>query len=171
MAEKSPARFSLRIPAEYKLAKERENFVWIRNFTPEIDKNIVIYYTDYTSEEVFEDQGIFELRKDIANTYLVDIEDTTIYMTTETLVPLHTEKVNFNGKYAVETRGLWRLSDSSLGGPFLSYVFVDEELNRLYYVEGYVASPGKNKRQSIRELETILWTFKTQEEMKTKSKS
>lgn len=161
--------FNLKIPAGYKLAKEEDDFIWIRNYTPQIDKNIVIYYRDYTSENVFEDQGIFDLRKEMSSTYLMDIEDTTIYMTTETLVPLHTEKVNFNGMYAVETRGLWRLSDSSLGGPFLSYVFVDENINRLYYLEGYVASPGKNKRQTIRELETILWTFKTLSQPKPKS--
>lgn len=156
--------FFLNIPAGYKLAKERENFLWIRHYTRDIDKNLLIYYQEYDDENVFEDQSIFELREKIAGRYLRDIEDTTIYMVTETLVPLTTKKINFDGKYAVETRGLWKLSDISMGGPFLSYIFVDEKRNRLYYIEGYVASPGKTKRETIRELEIILKTFKTREE-------
>ncbi|MFW5760848.1 MAG: DUF4837 family protein [Cyclobacteriaceae bacterium] len=164
--------FFLNIPGDYKLAKERDNFLWIRHYTQAIDKNLVIYYQDYDDENVFEDQSIFELREKIAGRYLRDIEDSTIYMVTETLVPLSTKKINFGGKYAVETRGLWKLSDMSMGGPFLSYIFVDENRRRLYYIEGYVASPGKTKRETIRELEIILKTFKTREEyQELKSKS
>jgi hypothetical protein len=86
-------------------------------------------------------------------------------MTTETLIPIETEQVNFGNKYAVETRGLWKLTNNTMGGPFLSYIFVDEELNRLYYIEGYVYSPGKDKRNSMKEIEAILTTFKTQSEL------
>ena len=82
-----------------------------------------------------------------------------------------TRKISFNKKYAVEARGLWKLSDETRGGPFLSYIFVDEELNRLYYLEGYVDSPGRNKRDFIRELEVILSTFKTESELQTEKQS
>jgi len=156
--------FYLKIPANYKLAKERDNFLWIRHYNHDIDKNLLIYHQEYDDESVFEDQNIFELREKISQQYLRDIEDTSIYMVTETLVPITTKKINFDGKYAVETRGLWKLSDISMGGPFLSYLFVDEKRNRLYYIEGYVASPGKTKRLTMRELEIILNTFKTREE-------
>ena len=152
--------FTLRIPSGYELAKEEDNFVWIR-MLGEVDKSIVVYYEPYTSENIFEEEEIVALRDKIASEYLVDIEDSSIFMTTETFVPPQSERVNFDGKYAVETRGLWKLSDSTLGGPFISYVLVDEALNRLYYIEGYVASPGQNKRAAIRELEVILKTFET----------
>jgi len=156
--------FYLNIPADYKLAKETDNFLWIRHYTHEMDKNILIYHQEYDDEKIFEDQSIFELREKLVRQYLRDIEDTTIFMLTETLMPLSTKKINFDGKYAVEARGLWKLSDISMGGPFLSYIFVDENRNRLYYIEGYVASPGKTKRETIREMEIILKTFKTREE-------
>jgi len=164
--------FYLKIPANYKLAKERDNFLWIRHYNHDIDKNLLIYHQEYDNESVFEDQNIFSLREKIAQKYLRDIEDTSIYMVTETLVPITTKKINFDGKYSIETRGLWKLSDISMGGPFLSYLFVDEKRNRLYYIEGYVASPGKTKRLSMRELEIILNTFRTREEyMEIKEKS
>jgi len=42
----------------------------------------------------------------------------------------------------------------------VSYIFVDQSTNRLYYLDGFVVSPGKNKRESLRELDVILKTFK-----------
>lgn len=161
-------QFSLKVPGPYDLAKDEENFVWLRQLG-QIDKSVFVYYEPYTSESVFEEQGFLNLRKKIGQTLLVDIQNPSIYMETESLVPPVLRQVNLNGKYAIEARGLWKLSDGSLGGPFISYVFVDEDLNRLYYIEGYVASPGRDKRETIRELEVILNTFKTESELKQAS--
>ena len=54
-----------------------------------------------------------------------------------------------------------------MGGPFISYVLVDEELDRVYYLDGFVYSPSKDQREFIRELETILRTFRTESEIPT----
>jgi hypothetical protein len=156
--------FYINVPANYDLAKEGENFVWIRQLGAD-DKSVFVYYEPYESEKVFEEEGIFKLREKVVRSQLVDIERPSIYMTTETLIPLHLQRINMNGKYAVEVRGLWKLSDNTRGGSFLSYVFVDEELNRLYYIEGFLANPGRNKREPMRELEIILSSFKTAAEM------
>jgi hypothetical protein len=156
--------FYLNVPANYELAKEDENFVWIRQLGAD-DKSIVVYYEPYVSEQVFEEEGILRLRERMANANVIDIENPSIFMTTETLIPLHMERINMNGKYAVEARGLWKLSDNSRGGAFVGYVFVDEELNRLYYIEGFLANPGRSKREPMRELEIILSSFRTQAEV------
>ncbi len=60
----------------------------------------------------------------------------------------------------METRGLWKLKNNSRGGPFLSYIFVDEPTNRLYYLEGFIMGPGVDKkREFMRQLEAILTSF------------
>jgi hypothetical protein len=66
--------------------------------------------------------------------------------------------VNLNGNYALETRGLWKYSNNSRGGAFVSYLFADEQEGALYYLEGYLDNPGKDKREPIRLIETILGT-------------
>ena len=76
-------------------------------------------------------------------------------------MPYYTQEINLNGNYAFELRGLWKLSDISAGGPFVSYTTVDEKLGRLYYIEGYVYRPSDDKRDWIREMDTILQTFQT----------
>ena len=159
-------QFSLRIPANYDLVFNKENFVWIRQMDTDVDKNIFISYQDYASDEIFKDENILKLRNIEVKKLGTDTDD-VVYMTTETLIPIETEQINFGNKYAVETRGLWKLTNNTMGGPFLSYIFVDEELNRLYYIEGYVYSPGKDKRSYMKELEAILTTFRTQSELQT----
>ncbi len=37
---------------------------------------------------------------------------------------------------------------------------VDEKTNRLYYIEGFLYSPGKAQRDTMREIMAILNTFK-----------
>lgn len=162
-------QFNIRIPFGYELVplEEGENFVWIRQLGQEVDKSVVVYYEDYTSEEAFKPDNIIALRNRITEKYIADSE--TVHMVLQEQVPVEFDTVNFNGKFAVEARGLWKLNNNSMGGPFLSYTFVDENLGRLYYLEGFVYSPGEKKRPHIREIETILHTFRTEAEYKEKN--
>lgn len=168
--------FSLRVPFGYDvvpLANDAEDFVWLRQLG-EIDKNIVVTFQDYTSEDAFDPKNILAFRQQQLGQHIVDDpQDPTAYMTVQRVVPkeagveldtitlVEHDTVTFQGRFAVETRGLWRLSNDSMGGGFLGYTFVDEAQGRLYYIEGYVYSPGEKKRPSIRELEAILRTFST----------
>ena len=56
-------------------------------------------------------------------------------------------------------KGVWKTNNLSVGGTFVSYTFVDEETNRLYYVEGFVIHPNEDHRELIREMESLITTF------------
>lgn len=150
--------FSLKIPYGYDMAKNLRDFVWIRFLDPEFEKNVFVHYRPYRSQSPFE--APLKFRERITSTYMRDSEKPQIYMTLQDF-PATENEVNFNGKYAKETRGLWKLSDISAGGAFLSYIFVDESQNRIYYLEGYVYAPSTDKRAFMREMEVILSTFKS----------
>ncbi len=151
--------FKMRIPYGFELVKNQDQFVWIRQLDNEIDKNIIVYHEPYESQAIFED--ITSLRSKVTEKYLRDIEKDHLYITFQKELPFITEQVNFKGNFAVETRGLWKTSDSTNGGPFLSYTFVDKDLNRLYYIEGYVYAPSKDKRDLMLEMQVILRTFES----------
>ncbi len=74
-------------------------------------------------------------------------------------------ETTLEGKYARKIKGLWKTNNLAMGGPFVGLSFVDESLNRIYYIEGFLYSPGKRQRELIRELETILKTFRTKAEL------
>ncbi len=152
-------RYELQIPFGWNLAKDLNDFIWLRRLEPDSELNVFIHEAPYQDQSVFNDIGTY--RDKITEQYLMDGEKPTIYITRQQQVNVFTERVNFDGKFGLEARGLWRISDNSGGGPFVSYTLVDEGGTLLYYIEGYVYAPGGKKKKLIREVEAILSTFKT----------
>lgn len=155
--------FDVQVPYGYDLAKNQRDFIWIRLLDPEYEKNIFVHYRPFNSRDPFED--VLAFREEITSSYMRDVQKPDIFMTLQN-ENMNIREVNFKGKYAKELRGLWKLSDISGGGPFVSYVFVDESQKRLYYLEGYVYAPSKDKREFMQEIEVIINTFRSGEELK-----
>jgi hypothetical protein len=165
--------FSIRVPNGYRIEADDSAFVWLRS-VGEIDKNVFITYRDYTTDEIFKDSNLIGLRDSITmHNVFEDPEDLDSYVRVDTL-NIETEFITtkFYGQYAKRIRGIWMANNLTLGGSFISYVFVEEKTNRLYYLDGFVVSPGRAKREPLRELEVILNTFLTpKEEPKDRSKT
>ena len=167
----SDHNIKIKIPYGYDLVKnikeENSNFFWLRQLDLEYDKNIFLYYEDYSNSElknfyeVFNssDINIKPIRNYISKKYLRDSEKSEIFMDIQNVFPIESNKVNFNGNLAIESRGLWKLSDISAGGPFFSKIIYDSEIKRIYYLEGYVYAPALKKRGLMQEISSILMTF------------
>lgn len=151
------------IPYGWEKARDVDNFFWLRLINAETEQSIFVYYQPYTDQSIFNNVDLF--RDKITKRYLYDGENKSIHIERQPQIPVFTERVSFNGNFAVEAKGLWRISDLSRGGPFVSYTIVDEEAQMIYYVEGYVDSPGTRKKNFVREIETILSTFKTKSDL------
>ncbi|MFA0962392.1 DUF4837 family protein [Roseivirga sp. BDSF3-8] len=155
--------YTLQVPKGYYIAREFENLVWLRQPDQKIDKSVFVYSIPYTDEQSFDRERIMSLRDSVTKEYLYDIDKRDLYFEVEPLVPLYTDEFSFNGRYAVESRGMWKMSDQSVGGPFVSYMFVDENTNTLYYIDGFLIAPGQDKVEDLFELEAIMSTFEVVE--------
>ena len=153
----------LTIPYGWEKARDLKNFFWLRLMNAETEQSIFVYYQPYNDQSIFNNVDLF--RDKITQRFLCDGENRSVHIERQPQIPVFTERVSFNGHFAVEAKGLWRISDLSRGGPFISYTIVDEEAQLIYYVEGYVDSPGTRKKNFVRELETILATFKTKSDL------
>jgi hypothetical protein len=151
------------IPVGYKLADRREDFVWMRQIDAEYDKDIFITWKPYESEYQFLPDSIIQWRNEVAEKYLFEDPKNPIsfLVTEQDDAEVLTKQVNFNNHFAMEIRGLWRTNNRTMGGPFLGYAIADEPKGLIYYIEGFAFAPGRDKREFMRELETILWSFKT----------
>lgn len=151
----------IKVPFGFEIALEDNDFVWLRNFSPDVDKSIFISWIDYTSEELFSQDSLLALRTKLSKPYILyKPEDKQSFLLTETEnFDVFRKEINFKSHYAIELRGLWKVNNYYMGGPFLSYSVVDENRNRLYYIEAFLYSPGKPQRDHMRELETIIKTF------------
>lgn len=153
--------FSNFIPIGYKIAKDTAGFVWLRHPEAKIDRNLIFAYQPYTSEAQFEPENIVAWRDSIAFQHIYgDPENPNSYVLTEPLEPVISKPLELNGSYAVQSKGRWKTKNISMGGPFVSYVLLDEAQKRIFYIEGFVFSPSVKQREIMRELEVVLSTFK-----------
>jgi hypothetical protein len=156
--------YSIQVPYGWDVGKDLPDFVWIRELDRQKEKNIFIYQERYTSMDVFND--ISALRDRITELYLKDGQKSDLHIKRQEVIPVFSKRINFNNKFAMESRGLWAVSDNTAGGPFLSYTLVDEENQMLYYIEGYVYHAAGKKKRLMREMDAILSTFRMPSEIK-----
>ena len=146
------------IPYGFDLSIQQNDFMWLRRMEGNKDKNIFITYNTYDDENLFNKDALINIRNSIGKKYIWG-SDSLSYMETELKYEeCYTREVNLNGQYAMEIRGLWRLHNGAMGGPFIGYGLVDETRNRFFYIESFVYAPGGKKREELREMEASLWT-------------
>ena len=79
---------------------------------------------------------------------------------TEFVPPLVSYVPDFPAGYAVEMRGMWKVENDFMGGPFVSYTFADKRTGNLVTMEGYYYEPNQKKRNMVLQLEAILYSLK-----------
>ena len=159
----------LMVPVGYVLADKQKDFIWLREIESNRDRDIFITWKPYTSEYQLLPDSIVEWRDAVAKKYLYeDPENPISYLVTEKEHFLvNVKQVTLNKHFAMQIRALWRTNTTTMGGPYIGYALVDQPKGRLYYIEGFAFAPGKDKREIMRELDTILSTFKTSADLAT----
>jgi len=150
---------TLDIPKGYSLDVDTTDFAWIASETPRTSQGILIYTYPYTTDKIFNADSLSAIRDRFLKKYVHGrIEGT--YMATETLIPPEFRAFERDGQYFAELRGLWKLENGFMGGPFVSLTTVDKSRGRVVTVEGFVYAPGEKKREYMRQVESILYTLK-----------
>jgi hypothetical protein len=83
------------------------------------------------------------------------------YVTTdyEYVPPMITE-TGVDEQYAKILRGLWRMENNFMGGPYVSLITTHPTKDKLIYIEGFVFAPQFDKLEYLRELEAIIKSLK-----------
>jgi len=149
--------FRLITPDGFRVRTANLNFVSVSRDTRHFMQNIMVHSYPFTAYS-FTQEDIIRVRNQIAQRYIFgQIEGS--FMTTEMLIPPISREVNLNGRFAIETRGLWRMVGDFMGGPFVNYVFFDEENNQMIMIDGFVFAPGRGKRDLLLQLEAIAYSI------------
>ncbi len=153
------------IPEGYFVATEGEDFVWLRKTATreEFDQAVMIWTLDYTDPAVDFDIDVIWARRDSITKQYIPGQFPGTYMTTyrgELELRPDYREISFNDKYAIEARSLWRVHGDFMGGPFVTYTFVDEKTNRLFMIDGWVFAPKYDKRDYMRQVEAIIWSLR-----------
>lgn len=154
------------VQADYWLAmnKPEDNFVWLRRAPgSDMERWIFVSWIDNASPAYLNSDSVFAIRNRLTKKFYTTPDDTThVEILNEYK---STKEVNFSGKYALMTQGLWRMNDKSMGGPFVNYMFYDEPTKRIYMLDGSIYAPKYYKKNLIQQVDVLLQSFKTDREL------
>lgn len=159
------------VQADFSLAmnKPEDNFVWLRRSpNSDMERWIFIHWLNDATPAYLNADSIRSIRNKITNKYYRTSDDQSYVVIGEEY--LTTNEVNFKGRYALLTQGLWELNTKGMGGPFINYTFFDEKTRRLYMVDGSIYAPKYYKRNLIQQVDVILQSFMTENELSTDRK-
>lgn len=149
------------IPQGFYVAKSEPDFMWIRKEVTDFSQGIIIISEPYLDEKQFSLNSIVARTNRELKQYIPgDSEGTYMAITDEFIVPVANQVENFSSEYAVEVRGVWNVEHDFMGGPFVSYTFVNDTNNNIVTIYGYVYHPNKKKRNLLRQLEAIIYSVK-----------
>lgn len=149
---------SIKIAKAYRIAKESEDFYWIRKNITHGNMDLLLYKVpiDYFKDSLSITQNIIRMRDEIGGDNIV-VGDGGRFITEEAFSP-YVKEIKLLGFDAFETRGTWEVKNKFMAGPFVNYIIKDTTNNRLLVLEGFVFAPSINKRDYLFELEAMIKT-------------
>jgi len=140
----------------YRLAVDKENFMWLRKEIKNGQMNLMIYELpkNYIKNDSLAITNIVKMRDSIGQKYIPGQTEGS-YMITEKAFTPFMQATKVSGMDAYETRGTWDVKNDFMAGPFVNYVINDDKNNRQLVIEGFTYAPQINKRDFMFELEAI----------------
>lgn len=150
--------FNIHFPKGLSIVTEHPNFYWATNNAPRGRKDIVVYQFPYTSENVFDKDSLISIRNRVLGEYITGQFESRMTTAVQSFTPLF-RKIEVDGIFRAELRGLWEMTTDMMGGPFVMHAFVNENTGMVVVVETFVYAPEMNKRNLMRNLESVLYTI------------
>lgn len=150
---------TMKVPPGFRVVKQTKNFIWIQYDTPDIFQGIVIYTYPFVSDSAFTESYQIPIRDSLLKQFVEGPTDGS-YMTTEKRIPPLTNIAKHNGNYSSEMRGLWRVENDFMGGPYISLSELDLTNQRVINAFGFVYAPSKDKRNLLRQVEAMVYSLK-----------
>lgn len=149
---------NIKIPGLYQLAINKPNFLWLRMDNKEVNQSLVIRKFPYNSKNQFAMDSIIKMRNDYGKEFIrTGFEDA--YMSTNVIdLPTYEYTYFQNGAYTKEVRGIWETVNDFMGGPFVSYLMLNEPKGEIVFIDVFVFAPGKDKRDLVQQLDCIVKT-------------
>ena len=153
--------FTLDIPSGFYVAKTTPTFMWIRHEANLYSQGIMIISVPYKDTAQFSRDKILMRIQTFQLRYIPGPSNGS-YMSLDRkfVIPKETLITDFPTHYAVEIRGLWRVEHDFMGGPFISYTFLNENTNRIVTLFGYIYYPNHRKRNLLLQVESVLYSVK-----------
>jgi len=145
-------------PKGYNLKKQTADFIWISYETTYTNQGVFVYSYPYKDSTDFTLAKLMAMRNEVlARNVPGQFENS--YMTTNMMIEPGFRWVKYNKRNFVEIRGLWEVQNDFMGGPFVDHAFLDKSKQRIIVLEAFVYAPRYDKRNYLRQVESIIYSF------------
>ena len=146
-------------PMGYKLKKLTSDFGWIADEKQYTIQGILIYkYPATGAEDELGLEKIIAKRNAVLKDNVPGMFENT-GMTTGEYMPPQIEFYRYRGREFSQVRGLWEVENDYMGGPFVSQSFYSPDGSEVIVTEAFVYAPKYDKRQYLRQVESILFSW------------
>lgn len=160
--------FAVSIQHDYTIATDTTDFVWLRRILSDTWRSLFVHYIDGADPSIITPQWIAATRDSLTRDYVQG--NLGGWVEIDRRMPVEAEEVDFRGRYGHELRGVWQMvgQDESgnriqfgMAGAFITYAFYDQDTDRVYLIDGMIFAPRYDKREFLRQMEVIAYTFRT----------
>lgn len=156
---------TMKVPPGFQIADQKKDFIWYKYETPDISQGIILYTIPYVSDSTFTVNYLLPIHDKILKGNIPGPTEGS-YMAIEKQFDQTFNVFEHNGNYAAEMRGLWRLENDFMGGPYISLAELDASNQRVVVAYGYVYAPSKDKRNFLRQVEAMIYSLKMNDQAK-----
>ncbi len=151
-------------PSGYKLLKKTDDFIWIADEKQYTTQGVLIYkYPAEAGDQEFTRDNIISHRNAALKENVPGMFENTYMTTTEYVLP-EVSFVKYKGREFAQTRGFWEVYNDYMGGPFVSHSFFSPDGSEIIVLDAFVYAPKYDKRQYLRQVESLLYSFEWAEE-------
>ena len=149
---------SPRFPSGYKLRMSNDHFAWMEDRKQYVTQGVFVYKYPVPKDDPFTMESIISKRNAMLQENVPGMFENT-YMTTAEYITPTVEFIKYKGREFAQTRGYWEVHNDYMGGPFVSHSFYSQDGSEIIVVEVFVYAPRFDKRQYLRQVESILYSF------------
>jgi hypothetical protein len=157
---KNAFNLKMNVPADYYVAAQKDNFIWLRRETNIMSQGLLIYSYPYTDTVAFNPLKIKAVRNQFTQLFVPGPSDSSYMVIADEFILPQTRAISLKDEPAVEMRGLWEVRKDFMGGPFINYTFVDRKNNMVIGLDGYVYAPNISKYDYLKQVQAILLSFR-----------
>ena len=150
-------------PSGYKLKMKNDHFAWIADEKQYTTQGVFVYKYPVPKDEPFTMENIIAKRNQMLQENVPGMFENT-YMTTAEYITPTVEFIRYKGRDFAQTRGYWEVYNDFMGGPFVSHSFYSQDGSEIIVLEAFVYAPRYDKRQYLRQVESILYSFEWKKE-------
>lgn len=153
--------FKFRVQHDYVMGVDTTDFISMRRYLEDNDRWIWVWWRDDVENlDFISERWINTTRDSLLQIYVRGSREDA-FVRTDYRRDYKTQPMRINDRESYESRGIWIMSDYSMGGPYINYVIHDADQNRLYMMELAQFSPRYRQRRFLYQFEAIARTFET----------